>query len=191
MTRSSTTGAPGRTDSASATDNPTSTAVPSRAAPYVLGRDEGDHRHFLNHLATTKVDAGDDGSMTAIEFTAPRGFGPPLHVHDDEDEVMIVLDGEIAFRSGDTEQIGGAGATVHLPHGVPHSFQVLSDTARFTTVAARLHGAPRFGTFVAELGDDLNGTTLPDPVDIDPAAVAEAGGRNGITILGPPPAPLD
>lgn len=165
-------------------------ALPSPTAPYALGVDEGEHRHFLNHLATTKVDAGESGSMAAIEFSAPRGFGPPVHVHEDEDEVMIVLEGEVAFRSGDDEQIGRAGSTVYLPHGVPHTFQVLSESARFTTVAARLHGAALFGKFVAELGEDLLEPVTP-PVDVDPAAVADAGARHGITILGPPPAPLD
>lgn len=167
------------------------TALPPSTAPYVLVQDQGLHRHFLNHLATTKVDAGESGSMAVIEFVAPKGFGPPLHVHHDEDEVMIVLDGEVAFRSGDDEQIGTAGSTVYLPHGVPHTFQVLSESARFTTVAARLHGAPLFGRFVAELGDDLTGPVTPAPTEIDPAVVAETGGRQGITVLGPPPAPLD
>ena len=129
--------------------------------------------------------------MAAIEFVAPKGFGPPLHLHDDEDEVMIVLDGEVAFRSGDDEQIGTAGSTVYLPHGVPHTFQVLSESARFTTVAARLHGAPLFGRFVAELGQDLTEPVTPAPIAVDPAAVAESSARHGITILGPPPAPLD
>lgn len=165
--------------------------LPSSSAPYALATDEGDHRHFLNHLATTKVDAGDSGSMAAIEFSAPRGFGPPLHVHDDEDEVMIVLTGEMVFRSGDDERIASAGATIYLPHGVPHTFQVLSESARFTTIAARLHGAPLFGRFVAELGDHLDEPVVPSPIEVDPAAVAESGRRHGITILGPPPSPLD
>ncbi|MEO1065002.1 MAG: cupin domain-containing protein [Actinomycetota bacterium] len=169
----------------------TSTTLPDPTAPYLLRTGDGDHRHFFNHLATTKVEPGEHGSMSVVEFTAPRGFGPPLHVHDDEDEVMIVLDGEIAFRSGDDEQIGTAGSTVHLPHGVPHTFQVLSRSARFTTIAARLHGAPRFGEFVAELGDELERPELPAPEEIDPAAVAAASARHGVTLLGPPPAPLD
>ena len=167
------------------------TALPQNTAPYALALDEGEHRHFLNHLATTKVDAGESGSMAAIEFVAPKGFGPPLHVHDDEDELMIVLNGEIAFQFGNDGQICTAGSTVYLPHGVPHTFQVLSESARFTTVAARLHDAPLFGRFVAELGDDLTSPVTPPPIEIAPDAVAESGARHGITILGPPPLPLD
>lgn len=168
---------------------PTAT-LPPIDAPYVLDRDDGEHRHFLNHLATTKVDPGASGTMSAIEFVAPKGFGPPLHVHEDEDEMMIVLDGEIVFRSGDREQIGVSGSTVYLPRGVPHSFQVLSESARFTTVTASTEGAPRFGRFVAELGEELSEPVTPEPVEIDPGAVAESGARHGVTILGPPPGPL-
>lgn len=166
------------------------TTLPSNDEPYVVDRDEGEHRHFLNHLATTKIDPGESGSLSAVEFVAPKGFGPPLHVHEDEDEMMIVLDGEIVFRSGGREQTGVSGSTVHLPRGVPHTFQVLSESARFTTVTASTKGAPQFGRFVAELGDDLDGPLAPEPVEIDPGAVAASGARHGITILGPPPGPL-
>jgi quercetin dioxygenase-like cupin family protein len=160
-------------------------------APYALGRDEGDHLHFLNHLATVKVRPGETGSMTAIEFVAPRGFGPPLHRHDDEDELMVILDGEIAFQSGDTEFTGTAGTTVFLPQGVPHTFQVLSDTARFSTITAASPGRPRFDRMVDSLGQPTPAATLPDPTEIDPGQVAAACGANGIEVLGPPPSPLD
>ncbi len=175
------------------TDTTTTTAptITGAASPYVLAAGEGEHRHFLNHLATTKVAPGSTGSMTAVEFLAPRGFGPPLHVHEDEDEIMFVFDGEIAFRSGDTESIAGAGATAFLPHGVPHTFQVLSETARFTTVSASNEGIPRFDRMVAELGHPTDEPTLPEPAEIDPGRVAEVCGVNGIEVLGPPPAPLD
>lgn len=41
---------------------------------------DGDHRFFLNHLATVKVSAGSSLSgMNVVEFDAPKDFGPPLH----------------------------------------------------------------------------------------------------------------
>ena len=167
------------------------TTLPSTDAPYVLGRDEGVHRHFLNHLATTKLPAAAGASMTAVEFTQPRGFGPPLHVHESEDELMVILDGEIAIRSGDTEVVGGAGATVWLPHGVPHTFQVLSDEARCVVVTASATGQPVFENMVTELGTVVAEPVMPVPSEIDPREVLAALGNNGIEALGPPPAPLD
>lgn len=165
--------------------------LPSTDQPYVLDRDEGVHRHFLNHLATTKVAAGPGVSMSATEFVQPKGFGPPVHVHEDEDEIMIIHSGDVACRSGDTEYIATAGSTVWLPHGVPHTFQVLSDEARMTVITGSASGQPRFDRFVDTLSTPAAEPVLPEPVEIDPGTVAAAGAENGIELLGPPPAPLD
>lgn len=174
-----------------ATQTPNSGAFDSldRTEPYVLGRDEGTHLHFLNNLATLK--AGRDTTMSAVEFVAPKGFGPPLHMHQDEDEIVVVYDGEIAFRSGDTETIASDGAFVWLPHGVPHTFQVLSDSARMLSITASVAGDPVFDQFVSALGEPTDEAAMPGPMDIDPGQVAQAAALHRIDILGPPPAPLE
>ena len=162
----------------------------AQPTPYALGPDEGEHLHFLDNLATVKVRPGETGAMSAIEFSAPRGFGPPLHCHDDEDEIMVILDGEIEFRSGDNSFVGATGSTVYLPHGVPHTFQVLSDTARFSCITASVAGVPRFARMVTALGVETDEAVIPEPMDIDPGQVAAVGAQNGVQIIGPPPAPL-
>ena len=158
--------------------------------PLVLATGEGQHLHFLNHLATIKTRGAETGSLSVVEFVGPRGFGPPLHRHDHEDELFIVLDGEVVFRSGDLEVAATAGATAFLPHGRPHTFQVLSNTARFTCVTTSWQGAPEFDEMVAELGIPTEVADLPAPMPIDPALVAEVNRAHGIEILGPPPGPL-
>jgi uncharacterized cupin superfamily protein len=162
----------------------------TRPVPTVVPRDEGRHHHFLNHLATVKA-SGTDGALSAVEFVAPRGFGPPLHRHLDEDELVVVLEGEMVFRSGDDELVGREGAVAVLPRGVPHTFQVLSPTARFLSVTASGSGHPRFDRMVAALGTPTDEARLPEPGPIDPAEVARVNAAHGIEILGPPPAPLD
>lgn len=180
------------TNNTSLTDNTAPTdRTPDTRDPYLLARDEGRHAHFLNHLATTKVTAGQAGTMTAIEFFAPRGFGPPLHVHDDEDEILVLLDGEMSFTSGEVDGVATTGGVAWLPHGRPHTFQVLSDTARFLSVTASTTGKPQFDRFVAALGTPTTEPTMPSPEEIDPGHVAEVCSAHGITVLGPPPAPLD
>lgn len=173
----------------------TNTLIPSDIVdptqPYVLGRDEGTHRHFLDNLATTKVAGGDGAALSVVEFTAPLGFGPPLHRHDDEDELIVVLDGRVAFMSGDVEIVAEAGATAFLPHAVPHQFQVLTSTARMLTVTGRRgDGAPQFDAMVAALGTLVEGPALPAPMEIDPGEVAAVCSAHGVEILGPPPPPL-
>lgn len=169
----------------------TATAIHS-AQPeiYALGRDEGEHLEFLNVLATIKATAAHGGSMTAVEFDQPRGFGPPLHSHRDEDEIFVLLEGEVTLRSGDREIHAEAGAFVMLPHGIPHGFQVTSETARILTITGSVAGTPRFDQMVAELGVPTDEPVIPEPRDIDPGRVAMVNDSFGIDILGPPPAPL-
>lgn len=158
--------------------------------PEVLAPGQGRHHHFLNHLATVKAAAGEDGALSVVEFLAPEGFGPPLHRHRDEDELIIVLDGELTLTVGDEPVTAGSGSTVVLPRAVAHTFQVTSSTARFTAITASIRGgAPRFDAMVAELGVALDEPTLPEPAYIDPTHVADVCAAHGIEILGPPPAP--
>jgi quercetin dioxygenase-like cupin family protein len=154
---------------------------------------QGDHHFFLNHLATVKVGAGQSESgLALVEFVAPRGFGPPLHVHNEEDELMYVLEGEIRLDLGNGEtDIASAGTTVTLPHGTPHTWQVVSDEARFLTINAGRRNGASFDQMVAALGTPADPQELPDPVEIDPGHVAEVLAAHGIDVLGPPPAPLD
>ena len=169
----------------------TTTAPANPDQVTVLERDEGLHLHFLNNLATVKVTAGSTGSMSAVEFLAPRGFGPPLHSHRDEDELVFVIDGEVAFRSGENETIASTGACAYLPHGIPHTFQVLSETARMLSITSSASTIPEFDQMVSALGVAVDEPTIPDPMDIDPGHVALVNDQHGIDILGPPPAPLD
>ena len=155
--------------------------------PYVLADREGTHLHFLNHAATIKVAASGHRSMSVVEFVGPKGFGPPLHNHLEEDELFIVLEGRLLFLTGDQRIEAEAGAFAYLPHNIPHTFQVLSDSARFTTVTTSNTVVPRFDEMVTTLGVPADGPTMPEPSYIDPNRVAEVNAAFGIEILGPPP----
>ncbi|GAA1446257.1 cupin domain-containing protein [Mycobacterium cookii] len=156
--------------------------------PQVLGPGEGEHWHFLNTLQTLLVGGDDtDGAMTALEFEARRGFGPPLHSHDLEDELFRVLAGEVRFVSGDVEAVVGEGATVFLPKQRPHQFQVLSPTARVFQVTT----PAQFDDFVRTLGEPAEAPGLPEPTEVDGERVAQVCAQFQIQVLGPPPPPLD
>ncbi|MFC2153593.1 cupin domain-containing protein [Actinomycetota bacterium] len=159
--------------------------------PVALADREGHHLRFLNHAATVKVAASGHRSMSVVEFVGPRGFGPPLHNHLEEDELFIILEGELALFTGDERIEGAAGAFVYLPRNRPHTFQVMSETARFVNVTSSNVTVPRFDEMVTALGTPTDRPTMPEPGYIDPARVAEVCAAHGIEILGPPPAPLD
>jgi quercetin dioxygenase-like cupin family protein len=155
-------------------------------SPTLLAGDDGRHFHFLNNLFTAKLDGEHTGGLlTAMEFLARRDFGPPLHRHLVEDELFHILDGEIWFRCGDTEAVHTTGALAWLPRGLPHQFQVRSETARVLQISS----PAQFERFVATLGRPADAPVLPEPEEIDPARLAQVCAEFSIEVLGPPPPP--
>lgn len=155
--------------------------------PSILARDEGDHFHFLNNLFTAKVTGEMSNQiLTVMEFVGPKNFGPPLHRHDLEDEMFYIVEGEVWFSCGGIEAVHQQGALAWLPKGLPHQFQILSDTAR----VLQLTTPAQFERFVATLGRPAGGPTIPEPEEIDGARMAQVCAEFNIEVLGPPPAPV-
>jgi quercetin dioxygenase-like cupin family protein len=151
--------------------------------PLILPRDGGQHFDFIGTRTTVKVGGSSSGGvLTAVETLARRGFSPPLHSHEVEDELFHVTDGEIRFVSGDADQVVSAGATVWLPKQRPHQFLVLSETARFFQVTT----PAQFEEFVAAVGSRQDSAELPQPGEVDPERLAKICADFRIEVLGPP-----
>jgi quercetin dioxygenase-like cupin family protein len=86
----------------------------------------------------TPVSVLSDGSRIPLvvgEHIAPPGHGVPRHVHDEDDELFYVLEGELVVSGPQGETTAGAGACVALPRGVPHAYRNASQApARFLVV---------------------------------------------------------
>lgn len=80
------------------------------------------------HFLATGKDT--DGAFALMHMEVERGTEPPLHVHANEDENYFVLEGEIRYFVGDRVIDAKAGDFVHLPKGIPHTFEVLSGSAK-------------------------------------------------------------
>jgi quercetin dioxygenase-like cupin family protein len=91
----------------------------------ILGNGEGEQKLILGDHVTIKIPGEQSGGLfSMIEQNNEAGAGIPLHVHTREDETFYVCDGEITFFLDGKEILGGTGATVFLPKGVPHGFRV-------------------------------------------------------------------
>ena len=92
------------------------------AAPYVLAaRQERSHPGTMPAIKAGAADTG--GAMTAMEgVLAPWASGPPLHVHNREDECMYVVEGQLLVQIGEELHTLGAGSFAWLPRGTPHTF---------------------------------------------------------------------
>ena len=78
-----------------------------------------------------------------------RGSGPAtLHVHHSDDEAWHVLDGELTFRYTDRTEKAGAGRTVFVPAGVPHTYTTGAGS-RYLIILT-----PRLASLIAALQAD-------------------------------------
>ena len=69
----------------------------------------------------------EDGSHTSgthavVEFTLNGQFSPPPHIHRQHEEVIYVLEGQMALPVGDQTIRLGPGAAFVTPIGLPHTF---------------------------------------------------------------------
>jgi len=81
---------------------------------------------FGPHLIRiTAQDTG--GAMGVLEATVPAGEGPPLHLHEREEEFFRVLSGRFAFWCADEMAVLEEGGCIALPRGIPHRFQNIGD----------------------------------------------------------------
>ncbi len=60
------------------------------------------------------------GALTAIVELPPL-LDTPVHIHANEDELFIAIEGEHVITRGEEEITIGAGEAVFAPRGVPHS----------------------------------------------------------------------
>jgi len=70
------------------------------------------------------------------EAVLPHGASPPSHLHEALDDSFYILEGTMVVRCGKSVTVESAGSWVQFPAGVPHTFRVMSETARVLMVNA-------------------------------------------------------
>lgn len=147
-----------------------------RAAPFIVKA--GDDRfeapvRFLNGRFDCKVSASDtDGALCVFDTYRFKSGGPPLHVHLEQDEWFLVLDGEFKFQVGDQMHHLAAGDSIFGPRRVPHAFRSLTETGRLMITFQPAGTMEAF--FAAEMVDPLS------------EAFRDLSRRHGMEVVGPP-----
>lgn len=102
------------------------------AAPFLTTPGQGRALWHMGALLTFKATGEDtDGRFWLAEQISNKGYASPVHRHSREDELFIVLDGDLRVQVGDKSYTASAGAVTFAPRGLAHSFQVESPSARF------------------------------------------------------------
>ena len=125
----------------------------------VIGPRAGEVLNVLGAPITVKS-GGDARQLFFADHPLPPGYGVPMHVHLDDDELFYVLEGELTLLSPDGELKAGPGTFVHLPCGAAHGFLNATDTPGrmlvITTPGGNLEGVFR----------DLDAAKSPAPEEV-------------------------
>jgi mannose-6-phosphate isomerase-like protein (cupin superfamily) len=140
-----------------------------------IERTEAEPLRFLGNPYRIHVDGeASRRGYCLVEAEGPAGNMPPLHVHHEDDEAFYVLEGRLKLFVGNDELEVGAGRCGFAPRGVPHTYRVGSEGARWLLI-----GSPAgFDAFVREVAKAGDG--------VGPAELPAISARYGIEILGPP-----
>jgi mannose-6-phosphate isomerase-like protein (cupin superfamily) len=147
--------------------------IDANVVGYELKADAGERLRFGEVEIVVKASAETAGGAFAI-FEENEPVDTPLHVHDNEDELFYVLEGEHLIQVGEREFRVGPGGLVFAPRGVPHAQRrVVPRTGRLLVVTS----PPGLEGFFRELAEaDRAGA-------IGPEAYASASEKCGITWL--------
>lgn len=117
---------------------------------------------MLDSLITFKLTGEEtDGALALVDSWVMPHSGPPLHIHEREDETFYVIEGEFEFLAGEATIRVGAGSVVYGPRGIPHTYRNTGDGAgRFLTLIT----PAGFEGFFRELGEPVSDPSEPPPV---------------------------
>lgn len=114
--------------------------------------------HYLAHTFSFLATGKDTCNAYAlIHCHFRKGFTPPPHYHKFEDESFFMLEGTINFHRGNNKITASKGELVVLPKLIPHSFDLVTDSAK----ALLLITPAGFETLFKEFGRPAQTLNLP------------------------------
>lgn len=115
----------------------------------------------LGTALTCKVSSEETGgAYSIVEQTVEPQSGPPPHVHQDEDEIFYIADGEFEILCGEQTYNAAKGFLAVLPRGIPHTFRNVGATAGTMLVTITPGG---FEKFFAEVSREIK--TMPPDIE--------------------------
>jgi quercetin dioxygenase-like cupin family protein len=113
-----------------------------------------------------------NGSYSVTEILSSPGDSTPVHLHEKEDEHILVVQGTARVLCGDKTFDAAAGTVVSLARGIPHAWGNPTDTPLRLVITATPGGVEEVLRLLATSGDQLDLVALAD--------------KYGVRLIGPP-----
>jgi quercetin dioxygenase-like cupin family protein len=116
------------------------------------------------------------GNLSILDYRAPTGFSPPRHLHRLDDEIFLVMQGQVVIWTPEKCNTANPGDLVLLPKGVAHTWRVYGPDPLHMQIIA---SAGQFETFFEDI-------VLQDLRAGDVEALTKVASDAGMDIVGPP-----
>jgi quercetin 2,3-dioxygenase len=159
---------------------PLPTANSSQKEPFVVDNGKsrfGEAVRFMGvHPNDLKISGKDTaGQLSMFDYQGFSKVGPMMHIHFHQDEIFTVINGEYRFVVGKETHVLGAGQTIFLPRGIPHTWIQLSDTGRMIYLLQPAGKMEEFFSLMNKM------TAPPSAAEMDKIHKA-----HGMKVVGPP-----
>ncbi len=78
---------------------------------------------FGTQISVKLSGAASGGTHAIMELVTPARSGPPMHLHEREDQTFYVLEGQYRFELDGKRIPAGPGSAVYVPRGTAHAFR--------------------------------------------------------------------
>ena len=114
---------------------------------------------FGNTLSVIFSGEQTNGLLSVTSELTPPGGGPPLHVHSNEDEIFLVIEGQISYCAEGVWTEVGVGGAVYLPRGTAHCYRNVGNIPSRHWIITTPSG---FEKFFAESAEEFAKAGGPD-----------------------------
>lgn len=151
-------------------------------APFLKQADEGDASWFLGTLVTDRITAEETrGAYSLTEHLLAPMYETPYHLHQNEEEMFYILDGELTIYTEDGTFTANPGETVVIPRQQPHGYRVMSEEPAKKLVLISPAG---FEGFFHEAGEPAQARELPEAREPDFEKLEALAPKYDLEILG-------
>jgi quercetin dioxygenase-like cupin family protein len=130
-----------------------------------------------SNILDVKISGSDtDGDLAIFEQTSlSQGKGTPLHLHNSQDEIFHVTEGEYYFQVGEEKFNLTMGDSIFLPRNVPHAWTQVSEKGKMTVIVQPAGKLENFFVTMASLDHEPTS-----------AEVSKIFADNDMVVVGPP-----
>lgn len=95
----------------------------------IVFKNEGQRFNVLGDHQQIKFSGKDtNGQYLSVYQDNPPDTQIPMHIHENEDEVYTIIEGQVQFTVGDNTTLLKDGDSIFLPRQIPHTWKVVGST---------------------------------------------------------------